>query len=363
VACALLATALIATVTTGCGSSADAARPAHETDQAARGRYLHGTYDAARGVYTYALYVPTTYRTRRRVALVVVVHGCGTTANEQAQASNYDPLAEQNDFIVLYPDNGRIDTNPARCWRALTAPQLEGRGRGDAAAIAGMTRAIMRAWSIDSSRVYVIGMSSGAFEVPILGAAYPDLYAAIGIHSGAAFMRGEAPGCVNGLPATPSTAAGYQPSPSTTVLARAAYAAEGRRARIVPVIVFHGDNDPTIPYSCGRQALAQWLQTDDDVLAAAKLPPIGARPTSNANGQVPGGLRYTVQDYRPPGGCLVAQFWTIHGMGHDWSGGSRDPSVAAFTNPNGPSAAAASWAFFSGHRLTPAGAVSPCIDS
>ena len=36
------------------------------------------------------------------------------TADELAHASNYDPLAEQHDFIVLYPDNGGID-KPARC--------------------------------------------------------------------------------------------------------------------------------------------------------------------------------------------------------------------------------------------------------
>ena len=352
---------LIATVTTGCGSSAGPgrhlhgthharrARYLHGTVRARRARYLHGTYHAGRGVYTYTLYVPSTYRAPRRVPLVVVVHGCDTTADELRHASSYDPLAEQHDFIVLYPDNGRVD-KPARCWRALAAPQLEGRGRGDAAAIAGMTRAIIGAWSIDPSRVYVIGMSSGAFEVSVLGGAYPDLFAAIGIHSGGAFKRGPA-GCLGG----------YHPGPGTAALARAADAAEGRRARIVPVILFHGDIDAAVPYSCGRQALAQSLQTDNDVLAVAKLPRIRARPAGTTNGQVPGGLRYTVQDYRAPGGCLVAQFWTIHGMGHYWSGGSHDPSAATWTDPNGPSAAAASWAFFAGHRLTPAGPASPCI--
>ena len=336
-ALALVAGALIPTVA------------ASSRSPASHGRFLHGTYDTSRGVYTYALYVPSTYRPNARVPLVVVLHGCGTTADQQATASGYDPVAEQDGFIVLYPDNGSVDTNPARCWGALTAPQSEGRGRGDAAAIAGMTRAIMAAWSIDRSRVFTIGISSGAFEVSILGAAYPDLFAAIGIHSGAAFMRGSA-GCLNG----------YQPGPSTAALSRAAYAAEGPRARIMPVILFHGDADATVPYQCGRQALAQWLQTDDDVLAAAQLPRVRASPASITNGRVPGGRRYTVESYRAPGGCLVAQFWTIHGMGHLWSGGSRGPAVAALSDPSGPSAAAASWAFFSGHRLTAAGAASPC---
>jgi poly(hydroxyalkanoate) depolymerase family esterase len=310
------------------------------------GRYLHGRY----GSYAYALYVPPRYRRGGRVPLVVVVHGCSTTADQQARVSNYDPLAARHDFLVLYPDNGLVDVNN-RCWKGSMTPQTEGRGMGDAAAIAGMTRAVMAAWSVDPRRVYVIGMSSGAFEVSIIGAAYPDLFAAIGIHSGAAYMRGPN-GCIG---------AAYQYGPSTGDLAAAAYAAEGPRARIVPVVVLHGDADGTVPYECGRQALTQWLQTDDDVLTAAHAAQIPARPAATWNGRVPSGHSYTVQAYREPGGCTVAQFWTIHGMGHFWSGGPHDPSLAFWTDPSGPSAAAASWAFFSAHRLTPAGAAGPCF--
>ena len=334
---AAVACTLIVALLTASGASGARSRPGH---------YVHGTY----GAYTYLLYVPRGYRPKQHVPLVVLLHGCSTTAAEQAQASNYGPLADRHDFLVLYPDNGAVDTNPARCWKALYTPQLEGRGMGDGAAIAGMTQKIIAAWHVDSTRVYAIGLSSGAFETSVLGAAYPDLFAAIGINSGGAYMRGST-GCIGP----------YQAGPSPATLAAEAYAEEGPRARIVPVIFFHGDADGTVPYECGLEALAQWLQTDNDVLMAAGAPAIPATPASSTNGQVPGGHAYTVNDYREPGGCLIAQFWTVHGMGHFWSGGSPNPAVATWTDPLGPSAAAASWAFFTAHRLTPAGAASPCV--
>jgi poly(hydroxyalkanoate) depolymerase family esterase len=316
------------------------------------GRYTHETYTSHGDTYTYALYVPATYRPGQHVPLVVMIHACNTTADQQAQASEYDTLAEQHDFIVLYPDSDVVDQGTIHCWKAFGGPQLEGRGRGDAAAIAGMTRMVSSAGSIDPTRVYAIGMSSGGFETSVLGAEYPDVYAAIGIHSAAAFIHG-----MNGCFLI------HAPTQSTDSLARAAYTAEGPRARIVPVILFHGDNDHIVPYQCGQKALAQWLETDNDVLSAAGAPTIPATPATTTNGQVSGGYAYTVDSYEQADGCAIAQFWTIHGMGHYWSGGSSDPAAAPSTDPKGPSATAASWAFFSAHRLTQPGASSPCVST
>lgn len=120
-----------------------------------------------------------------------------------------------------------------------------------------MTRAPITGVAIDRSRVYAMGMSSGAFETSILGGEYPDVFAAIGVSSGAAFMHGPL-GC----------GAVYAPVADTGALARQAYAAMGPRARVMPVIVFHGRGDSLVPYPCGEQALAQWLQTDNLVRSA-----------------------------------------------------------------------------------------------
>jgi poly(hydroxyalkanoate) depolymerase family esterase len=298
--------------------------------------------------YPYAVYVPSSLGPGSAAPLVVVLHGCGTTADQMATASQYDALAERDRFIVLYPDVDTLDASTyGRCWRGIWEPDLEGRGVGDASAIADMTRAVLRRWHADPGRVYAIGISAGGFETAILGAYYPDLYAAIGIHSGAPYVGAE-PGC---LPAGASAA-------DTARLAGTALDAMGPRARVMPVIVIHGDADPAVPYRCGRQVIAQWLGVDNAVLQHGHRPGVSGAPAGSRDAVVPGGHGYTVLSYADGSGCVVAQLWTVHGMGHYWSGGSAAPASAPYSDPQGPSVAAASWAFFSRWGLS--GPLGPC---
>jgi poly(hydroxyalkanoate) depolymerase family esterase len=266
--------------------------------------------------------------------LVVVLHGCTMTPAEQQAATGYDQLAAARGFAVLYPDVDAADVANGRCWKALWDRQAEGRGRGDAGAIAAMTTAVMARWHIDSTRVYAIGISAGAFEVSSLGAAYPDLYAAIGIHSGAGYLPG-AYGC------PPMS------THSTEMTARAVVAAMGSRARAMPVIIFHGDRDGTIPYRCGRQALAQWLAADDVVLRREHRATVSSTPSRSAHAAAARRRAYAVLSYAERPDCPMLEFWSIHGMGHYWSGGSADPASLRYSDPSGPNASAVSWTFFS----------------
>jgi poly(hydroxyalkanoate) depolymerase family esterase len=312
------------------------------------GRHRYERLTVGGDVYHYRLYVPSSLGAGSAVPLVVVIHGCTTTADQQAAASNYNPIADRRRFVVLYPDVDQVDEAYGRCWKGIWDPAAEGRGRGDARALVEMTRAVMTHWRIDPARVYAIGISAGAFETAILGADYPDLYAAIGIHSGAGYLGGE-PGCL----------VANEPPGDVTVLARAARVAMRGRARVMPVIVLHGDRDDRVPYRCGEQALAQWLRTDDLVLRHERRAALPSTPTGISHAKVPGGRAYTVRSYADRSGCPVAELWTIHGMGHYWSGGSADPASARYSDPQGPSAAAASWAFFSRWRLS--GAAARCV--
>jgi poly(hydroxyalkanoate) depolymerase family esterase len=310
------------------------------------GRARDGGYHYARlhvggDTYRYLVLVPASYRGAAKVPLVVVLHGCSTTASQQAVVSGYAQVAEQRRFIVLYPDVDPADLAHGGCWKGIWDPGVERRGRGDAGAIAAMTKAVVGTWRIDPRRVYVIGISAGGFESSILGASYPDVYAAIGIHSGAAYTRVDL-GCLAG---------GGSPS-TTATLARAALGAMGAHARVMPVIVFHGDQDEVVPYRCGEQALHQWLDTDNLVLKREHRPPILGRGAAARTGVVPRGRTYTVVSYPDEQGRAVVQFWTIHGMGHAWSGGSSDPSVSRYADSRGPSAAAASASFFLRWRLS-----------
>ena len=267
--------------------------------------------------------------------LVVVLHGCQESATQVAAASGYDAVAQQQRLIVLYPDGDAADRGLSECWKGIWKAQDEGRGRGDAAAIVAMVDAARRRWAIDPDRVYAIGISAGAFEAAILGAAYPDRFAAIGIHSGAPYGGGQL-----------ACAVATDHPLNRGALKRLALAAMGPHARVMPVFVIHGDQDPTVPYQCGREALAQWLDADDALLARVHAPSLTATPITRA--RVPGGHAYSVAAYLDRGGCPVAELWTVMGMGHAWSGGSRDAAVTRYSDPQGPSAADAAATFFAG---------------
>lgn len=312
------------------------------------GRYYRARVDVGGDSYPYLVFVPASYRAASKAPLVVVLHGCTTTASQQALASGYAKVADQRRFVVLYPDVDPIDLMHGGCWKGIWDPGAEGPGRGDAGAIAAMTRAVIGTRMIDPSRVYAIGISAGAFESSILGASYPELYAAIGIHSGAAYLGGEM-GCL----------AEGESLASTAALAGAALRAMRAHPRVMPVIVFHGDQDGVVPYRCGEQAVRQWLDTDNRVLEREHQVALLGRRATVRKGLVGGGRTYTVVSYFDGRGCTVAEFWTIHGMGHAWSGGSSDPAVSRYSDPQGPSAAAASASFFL--RWTVSAAIGRCV--
>jgi poly(hydroxyalkanoate) depolymerase family esterase len=316
--------------------------------RAAHGGVQQYTYNSATGAVHYLVYTPSTYDPARPAPLVVLTHGCNTTAAQQEAASIDDPIAEQNRFVVMYPDDDD-SVHPVQCWRFYDKPQQQ-RDSGDVATIAGMTRAVMAMRNIDRQRVYEIGMSSGALITSDLAAAYPDLYTAIGIMAGGPYGTDS---CLTGQNGAPSIG-------DVSQAAAAAFAEEGPRARVMPFIVLNGDMDHTVSPGCGQQAVDQWVRTDNLVVSGKQTGPIGSAPAADRPATVTGGHSYDVLAYRGADGCVLGEHWVIHGMDHFWSGGTTDPMYAQFTDPKGPSASAASWAFFSRFRL--AGRGLTCAD-
>ena len=320
---------------------ADAAAPAPGTVQSL-------TYGSGSSAHPYLVYTPRGFRPGKRLPLLVMLHGCQTTADQQMRANLYNPLADRVGFVVVYPDTDAVENAQpgplARCWQ-FYRPQDAQRGRDDGAAVAAITHAVMAGWAIDSQRVYVMGMSAGSFLSADLAAEYPDLYAASGENAGGAYADGT---CLF----TDNTSLPVGTS------ARLAWQQMGPRARVVPRIVIGGDADQGVPPACADKALLQGLRTDNLVIDGNQTSPIALDPASVTPGQVPGGDSYTVADYRDQHGCLLGQRVLVHGMNHFWSGGSADPTLKDFTDPRGPSAALLSWAFFS--RFTLAGTARPC---
>ena len=164
-----------------------------------------------------------------------------------------------------------------------------------------------------------------------MGATYADSYAAIGVHAGCEF--GGTPCGLNG-------------GPDPVRQGALAHRAMGANARPVPVIVFHGDRDFTVPPVNGDQVVRQWIATDDLADDGRDDGSVPVTPSSTVSGGRPGGRAYEVDLYADRAGAPLIEHWVVRGMGHAWSGGC---ACEPFTDPDGPDATAASWAFFRAH--------------
>lgn len=330
-----------------CGAAPAAASKAAPQRHGSIQTFTYGTGSAA---YPYIVYVPPSYHRSRPAPLVVMTHGCQTTAEQQMRANLFNPVAKRAGIVMLYPDVNPAEAaqpGPLRnCWDIFN-PQSWHRDSGDAAALAGMTRAVMARLRIDPGRVYMVGMSAGSFMTSVMAAAYPDLYAAVGINAGDAYADVT---CLFVGPGMPVEAS-----------AQLAYDEMGPRARVVPRLVMGGDMDQAIPPACADKTLDQGLRTDNLVLSGMQDTPISLTPASVRELPKPGGYTSTVSTYLDPNRCVIGERWLIGGMNHFWPGGSTDPQLADFTDPKGPNGAEVAWRFLS--RYSKRSTAMPCAEA
>ena len=229
-------------------------------------------------------------------------------------------LAEELGFLVAYPAQPK-SSNPSKCWNWFR-PGDQRRGQGEPALIAGIAQQIAKDYPIARSQFYVAGLSAGGAAAAIMGAAYPDIFAAVGVHSGLAC------GAASDIPSAFS--AMRQGGSRANVYPRTG------SSRPVPTIVFHGDRDTTVSPVNGDQVIAQAKAGTDLVRAVDR-------------GQSPGGIKYTCVSEKDRSGRTLLEHWTLHGCGHAWSGGSTEGS---YTEPRGPDASREMIRFFLQHRAS-----------
>ncbi|MGH8594483.1 MAG: extracellular catalytic domain type 1 short-chain-length polyhydroxyalkanoate depolymerase [Gammaproteobacteria bacterium] len=300
----------------------------------AGGQFLDGSYTSQVGTRTYKLYIPNGYR-GQALPLVVMLHGCTQTPEDFAAGTRMNVLAERELFLVVYPAQA-ITANPSKCWNWFKASDQH-RDHGEPSILAGITRQIMSTYHVDAQRVYVVGLSAGGAMAAIMGMNYPDLYAAIGVHSGLAY------GAAYDLPS--ALAAMQHGGPTAAQPRDSRFPAAGTGARVVPTIVFHGDGDTTVHPCNGDQVLAQWATIQrgggPDNVAGSDL------RVTVSRARAPDGHAYTRSIYHEANGQAVMEQWLVHGAGHGWSGGSPNGS---FTDPRGPDASQEMVRFFRTHR-------------
>jgi poly(hydroxyalkanoate) depolymerase family esterase len=282
------------------------------------GRFVERSYTNSAGTRSYKLYIPSSY-TGQAVPLIVMLHGCTQSPDDFATGTRMNELSEEHTFLVAYPAQAS-NANLQKCWNWFQAADQQ-RGRGEPSLIAGITSQVVEEYEVAEGRVYVAGMSAGGAMAAIMGATYPDLYAAVGVHSGLA------PGAANDL--SSAFTAMRQGGP---VVAHKDVLSEEYQ-EVLPTIIFHGDGDTTVHPRNGDRLLAHLARGGN-----GPSPRVRTR-----QGQVPGGYEYTRFTYRDAEGRDLVERWSVHGLGHAWSGGSYPGS---YTDPRGPDASAEMVRFF-----------------
>ncbi len=298
------------------------------------------SYTGLEGARSYFVYIPQGYQDDRPVPLVVMLHGCRQTPEDFAAGTQMNALADRHQFVVLYPKQPGA-SNRQRCWNWFERTNHL-RGSGEPALVIGIVQAVMQDaanWTINPARVYVAGLSAGGALAGILGSTYPDVFAAIGIHSGIEYQA--ATNVDAGLRAM------RRGGPDPEQQGRLAYQAMGSFARVVPTIVFQGTSDYIVAPINGDQVVQQWMQTNR-LASGGSYAPDFAMPGSITSGQVPGGRAYTVQRWNDVQGKEIQAYWQVAGMRHAWSGGSYNGSYA---DPKGPDASLALYEFFMAHPM------------
>ena len=278
-------------------------------------QFLSRSFACAAGSRRYKLYIPRRPQTGGR-ALLVMLHGGTQDANDFAAGTRMNALAEEHGFIVAYPNQSKA-ANASLCWNWFT-PENQMRGCGEPSIIAGITKDIIADYDIDPARVFVAGLSAGGAMAAVMGATYPDLFAAVGIHSGLPYRSAV------DLPSAFAAMRG-DAGPRGRRPWKARAAEDSPRIR---TIVFHGDADNIVHPSNAANMVAAERAGESVERAETRHAAVRA---------------HTRTVTRDKTGAVVVEQWLIHGSGHAWSGGSPD---GTYTDPHGPDASREMLRFF-----------------
>ncbi|MES2536138.1 MAG: PHB depolymerase family esterase [Pseudomonadota bacterium] len=308
--------------------------PNEKPGNAGDSRFITRTYTNHAGTRDYKLYIPSGYH-GQTLPLIVMLHGCKQDPDDFAFGTRMNALAEERQCLVAYPAQTRA-ANGLKCWNWFNAEDQQ-RDHGEPSIIAGITRELIADYHADPRRIYIAGLSSGAAMAVILGATYPDLYAAIGVHSGLPY-RG-AHDLDSALAAMRNGARRSGARHGETLDERRKNCPDPITVhpRSVPAIIFHGDQDTVVHPDNGDQVMAQ--RGSSPALAPLK----DLDDLMVEQGQVLDGHAFTRTVRYDNGGQALAEQWMVHGAAHAWSGGSSNGS---YTDPKGPDATTEMLRFF-----------------
>jgi len=266
---------------------------------------------------TVIVHVPRGSSDSTPLALVLNLHGSGATALDQELFSGMNRTSNDDDFIVAYPQ-GLIADGSGYDWNVPSEPLIGGRAvpkgsANDVTFLATLVKTLEMKYCINKNEVYATGFSGGAREVSQLACDESSIFAAVAPISG---LR--------------------RPTPCPTT-------------RAVPIIAFHGSDDPVDPFKGNGQAYwtysvptaeKDWAQQD-------------GCSSKSATSQPSKGVTLTTYSRCADGSAV--QLYEVKDEGHEWPGGPAMPSD--LTSVLGPQSSAVDanavmWSFFTAHPLS-----------
>ena len=269
-------------------------------------RFFTRSFSCKAGSRSYRLYVPN-HKPANQRPLLVMLHGCKQNPSDFAVGTRMNALAEEHGMLVAYPAQAQ-SSNPSSCWNWFN-PGHQQQGIGEPSIIAGITAEIIRTYDIDARRVFVAGLSAGGAMAVVMGVTYPQMYSAVGVHSGLPYR--------SATDVVSAFAAMRGETPHQTISA----------STKIRTIVFHGDADETVSHSNAMRIIG-------DIQCSTNF---------KEHGTSKGGRKYTRHVLKDQMGVSVVENWVIHGAGHAWSGGSPQGS---YTDNKGPDASTEMARFF-----------------
>jgi poly(hydroxyalkanoate) depolymerase family esterase len=291
------------------------------------GQFVETTFRTDAGERHYKLYLPPG-KAEQPLPLVVMLHGCKQNPDDFAAGTRMNLRADEQGVLVLYPAQTKA-ANSYACWNWFRRHDQH-RDEGEPALIAAMVHAVMVGHPVDPQRVYLAGLSAGGAMAATLAHTYPELFAAVGVHSGLAY--GAAQDAITALGVMKRGTPGPVQKPRARPGEKRSGAKNG-----VPMIVFHGDHDKVVHPLNGERVVEQALESARSATARDS-----GHPVSHI-GRVPGGHAWTRTTYTNRAGQVHVEHWVVQGSGHAWSGGDK---AGSFTDPLGPDASSEMLRFF-----------------
>ena len=286
-------------------------QPARAPDRVP-GEWVSGLVAGAAGIRRFRLYRPPGIVLGEQLPLVVMLHGCGQTADGFAASTRMHRIAARERFLVLYPEQDRL-ANSKGCWNWFDTDT--GRAYGECRLILQSIDQVCLLHGGDRGRVAVMGLSAGASMAGLLATRHPGRFRAVVMHSGippgAAHSAWSALGAMQGRRAAPSPGA------------------VPRAKHWPPLLVIQGDYDAVVAPANGEAAAQAWATAAHATAGPPRRVQRGKR------------LAMTVTDFTC-GERRVAMQLLVAGLGHAWSGGAASQP---FGDARGPDASRLAWAF------------------